>query len=100
MDLSLHALTDYEAFLKDDQFWHDFNVRAKDATNEDLYYLLQAFLEMALARDETTDWDFIKTLFIHIFFVSCGLISGLLEVQEIIPILDWLHQRDNEKYLL
>ncbi|CAD7085229.1 unnamed protein product [Hermetia illucens] len=67
-EISLNS--DYEAFLKDDQFWHDFNVRAKDATNEDLYYLLQTFLEMALARDETMDWDFIKTLFIHIFFIG------------------------------
>lgn len=40
-----------------------------DTSHEDMYYLLQAFRNMAIKRDEHSDWELIQTITEHIFHV-------------------------------
>lgn len=61
---------DYTELLNASDFWAKFNIANADSSDEDLYYLLQAFFEMANDRDKTKDWELIKTICLHIFNVS------------------------------
>uniref|UniRef100_A0A1A9W6G3 Ectopic P granules protein 5 homolog n=1 Tax=Glossina brevipalpis TaxID=37001 RepID=A0A1A9W6G3_9MUSC len=61
---------DYMELLTSSNIWSKFNVANADSSEEDLYYLLQAFFEMANDRDKLKDWDLIKTIFLHIFQIG------------------------------
>ncbi|XP_059219883.1 ectopic P granules protein 5 homolog isoform X1 [Stomoxys calcitrans] len=61
---------DYMEHFNASDFWGKFNVANADSSDEDLYYLLQAFFEMANDRDKTKDWDLIKTICLHIFHIG------------------------------
>ncbi|XP_073818455.1 ectopic P-granules autophagy protein 5 isoform X2 [Musca autumnalis] len=61
---------DYMEHFSASDFWAKFNVANADSSDEDLYYLLQAFFEMANDRDKTKDWDLIKTICLHIFNIG------------------------------
>ncbi|XP_037950670.1 ectopic P granules protein 5 homolog isoform X2 [Teleopsis dalmanni] len=52
------------------EFWTKFNVANSDSSAEDLYYLLQAFFEMANERDIVNDWELIKSICLHIFNIG------------------------------
>ncbi|XP_017477815.1 PREDICTED: ectopic P granules protein 5 homolog isoform X2 [Rhagoletis zephyria] len=62
--------TDYWEVINTPDFWKQFNVANADSSAEDLYYLLQAFFEMANERDRAQDWDLIKTICLHIFNIG------------------------------
>ncbi|XP_053947288.1 ectopic P granules protein 5 homolog isoform X1 [Anastrepha ludens] len=62
--------TDYSELINTPDFWKKFSVANADSSAEDLYYLLQAFFEMANERDRAKDWDLIKTICIHIFNIG------------------------------
>ncbi|XP_005180740.1 ectopic P granules protein 5 homolog isoform X2 [Musca domestica] len=61
---------DYMEHFAASDFWAKFNVANADSSDEDLYYLLQAFFEMANDRDRNKDWDLIKTICLHIFNIG------------------------------
>ncbi|XP_037885384.1 ectopic P granules protein 5 homolog isoform X1 [Glossina fuscipes] len=61
---------DYMALVTSSDIWSKFNVANADSSDEDLYYLLQAFFEMANDRDRVKDWDLIKIIFFHIFRIG------------------------------
>ncbi|KAM7362755.1 ectopic P-granules autophagy protein 5 [Cochliomyia hominivorax] len=61
---------DYTELLSASDFWGKFNIANADSSDEDLYYLLQAFFEMANDRDKTKDWELIKTICLHIFNIG------------------------------
>uniref|UniRef100_A0A1A9VTB9 Uncharacterized protein n=1 Tax=Glossina austeni TaxID=7395 RepID=A0A1A9VTB9_GLOAU len=61
---------DYMELVTSSNIWSKFNVANADSSDEDLYYLLQAFFEMANDRDRVKDWDLIKIIFFHIFRIG------------------------------
>uniref|UniRef100_A0A1A9ZG57 Uncharacterized protein n=1 Tax=Glossina pallidipes TaxID=7398 RepID=A0A1A9ZG57_GLOPL len=61
---------DYMELVTSSNIWSKFNVANADSSDEDLYYLLQAFFEMANDRDRVKDWDLIKIIFSHIFRIG------------------------------
>ncbi|XP_065371725.1 ectopic P granules protein 5 homolog isoform X2 [Calliphora vicina] len=61
---------DYMDLLNASDFWAKFNIANADSSDEDLYYLLQAFFEMANDRDKNKDWDLIKIICLHIFNIG------------------------------
>lgn len=62
-------ILDYRTLLKADHIWNEFNLMHVDTTHENLYYLLQAFQNMATQRDEQQDSELIETICQHIFNV-------------------------------
>ncbi|XP_011192881.2 ectopic P granules protein 5 homolog isoform X1 [Zeugodacus cucurbitae] len=61
---------DYSELINTPEFWKKFNVANADSSAEDLYYLLQAFFEIANERDRGKDWELIKTICLHIFNIG------------------------------
>ncbi|XP_055381195.1 ectopic P granules protein 5 homolog isoform X2 [Condylostylus longicornis] len=64
------ANEDFKKTLCEQNFWFRFNLIASHLSPEDLYYLIQAFFEMANDRDRSKDWEFIETVCSHIFLVG------------------------------
>ncbi|XP_004534242.1 ectopic P granules protein 5 homolog isoform X2 [Ceratitis capitata] len=62
--------TDYSEIINTPEFWKHFEIANADSSAEDLYYLLQAFFEIANERDRAKDWDLIRTICLHIFNVG------------------------------
>lgn len=56
--------------LNEDYFWTKFNIMHADTSHENLYYLLQAFRNMASKRDRRYDWELIQRISQHIFHVN------------------------------
>ncbi|XP_064550516.1 ectopic P granules protein 5 homolog [Drosophila montana] len=68
-DLTTQLTADPEAAFQTD-FWSKFDVANADVSAEDMYYLLQAFFEMANARDRTKDWPIIRIICLTIFQIG------------------------------
>lgn len=66
----VNSVEDYENEFNSPNFWERFNDSITESSDEDLYYLLQAFFEIANERTKTKDWDLIKLVCLHIFHVS------------------------------
>lgn len=71
---------DYENEFNSSNFWDRFNCSISDSSDEDLFYLLQAFFEIANERSKNKDWDLIKLVCLNIFYVSLHL---FLEIKNI-----------------
>lgn len=65
-----NSIEDFENEFNSVNFWERFNDSITDSSDEDLYYLLQAFFEIANERTKNKDWDLIKLICSHIFHVS------------------------------
>ncbi|XP_030371319.1 ectopic P granules protein 5 homolog [Scaptodrosophila lebanonensis] len=69
-DLTTELVVDPAEAFHADEFWTKFNVANADVAPEDMYYLLQAFFEMANKRDISKDWELIKCICLHIFNIG------------------------------
>ncbi|EDW83213.2 uncharacterized protein Dwil_GK22441 [Drosophila willistoni] len=70
MDLRTQLTEDPEGAFQAEDFWQKFDVAYSDIAPEDMYYLLQAFFEMANDRDRTKDWNLIKGICLHIYQIG------------------------------
>lgn len=68
-EFPVNSFDDYENELKSPFFWERFNDSIADSSDEDLFYLLQAFFEIANERTKNKDWDLIKLICLNIFYV-------------------------------
>lgn len=68
-DLNTRLEADMET-IYNTEFWSKFDLANSDLLPEDMYYLLQAFFEMANERDSTKDWQLIRIICLTIFQVS------------------------------
>lgn len=60
---------DFQRCFEAPNLMENFNIAVSDVSPEDIYYLLQAFFEMATERQRTKDWDLIQAISAHIFNV-------------------------------
>lgn len=75
----VNSVEEYENEFSSPNFWERFNDAITDSSDEDLYYLLQAFFEIANERSKTKDWELIKLVCQHIFYVSLFIFQNLIE---------------------
>lgn len=68
IDLFLN-IVDFQEKISQSAFLEQFNSIVVDVPAEDMYYLLQTFASMAMARD-TVDIDFIRCITTDLFKVS------------------------------
>lgn len=73
-------ILDFQVVVSQSAFLEQFNFIVIDVPAEDMYYLLQTFGSMALARD-FTDIDFIRCITTDLFKVSVSLQNDQNESQ-------------------